>query len=167
MDLKTGRVITRRRVTEVPVTELVIQAVENMAHEQRLTTLKITGRHTSPLYPADWIAGVNYDQNQYQDEDYIDDEEEMIEAEIENEELHDRIDPEEIAELTNVRDEGEEETKKSTTKSPIQSCKKKMEYQKSYKNMKKSQNKKILKFRNKKNPVKSPKKKSRHQDRGE
>jgi hypothetical protein len=48
INLKTGRVITRRRVTEFPVTELVIQAVENMAHEQGLTTLKITGRHTSP-----------------------------------------------------------------------------------------------------------------------
>jgi hypothetical protein len=70
MDLKPGRVITRRRVTEVPVTELVIQAVENMAHEQGLTTLKITGRHTSPLYLADWIAGVDNDQNQHQDEDY-------------------------------------------------------------------------------------------------
>jgi hypothetical protein len=109
MDLKTGRVITRRRVTEIPVTELVIQAVENMAHEQGLTTLKITGRHTSSLYPADWIAGVDYTENGNQDEDYIDDEEEMIEAEIDNQELYDRIDPEEIADLTSVRNEGEEE----------------------------------------------------------
>jgi hypothetical protein len=97
-----------------------------MAHEQGLTTLKITGRHTSPLHPPDWIAEVDYDQNQnqHQDEYYIDDEEVMIEAEIEDEELYDR--------------------------SPIQSCKKKMEYQKNYKNMKKFQNKKILKFQNKK-----------------
>jgi hypothetical protein len=94
--------------------------VENMAHEQGLTTLKITGRHTSPLHPPDWIAEVDYDQNQnqHQDEYYIDDEEVMIEAEIEDEELYDRIDPEEIAELTNVRDEGEEENQEINDQEP-------------------------------------------------
>jgi hypothetical protein len=92
--------------------------VENMAHEQGLATLKITGRHTSPLYPADWIAGVDYTENGNQDEDYIDDEEEMIEAEIDNEELYDRIDPEEIAELTYVRNEGEEENQEIDEQEP-------------------------------------------------
>jgi hypothetical protein len=84
MDLRTGRVITRRRITEIPVTELVIQAVENMALTQGLTSLKITGRHTSPIYPADWIAGVDYQEtNQDQDDDeYVDDEEAFIEEEI-------------------------------------------------------------------------------------
>jgi hypothetical protein len=69
MDLRTGRVITRRRVTEIPVTELIIQAVETMAVDQGITTLKITGRHTSPIYPADWIAGVDYDDQNDQNND--------------------------------------------------------------------------------------------------
>jgi hypothetical protein len=42
----------------------------------------------------------------------------MVEAEIENEELYDRIDPEEIAELTNVRNEGEEENQESIDQEP-------------------------------------------------
>jgi hypothetical protein len=110
MDLKSGRVITRRRVTEIPVTELVIQAVENMAHERGLATLKITGRHTSPISPADWIAGVDYDDHHSQhDEDYIEDEEAFIEEEIGNESLYDRIDPEELADITSTRDEVEEQ----------------------------------------------------------
>jgi hypothetical protein len=106
-----------RRITEIPITELVIQAVENMAHDQGITTLKITGRHTSPIYPADWIAGVDYEnqdhenQNQY-DEDYIEDDEELIEAEIDNEDIYDRIDPTEVedsAELGTSVDDNEEE----------------------------------------------------------
>jgi hypothetical protein len=103
MDLRTGRVITRRRITETPVTELIVQAVENMAIAQDITTLKITGRHTSPIYPTDWLAGVDYDDRQahdrQRDEDYIEDEEAMIEDEIADEALYDRIDPEEIAYL--------------------------------------------------------------------
>jgi hypothetical protein len=115
MDLRTGRVITRRRITEIPVTELVIQAVENMAHDQGITTLKITGRHTSPIYPADWIAGVDYENHENQkqfDEDYIEDEEELIEAEIDNEDIYDRIDPtemEDLAEFDISVDDNEEE----------------------------------------------------------
>jgi hypothetical protein len=42
----------------------------------------------------------------------------MIEAENQDEELYDRIDPEEIAELTNVRDEGEEENQESNVQEP-------------------------------------------------
>jgi hypothetical protein len=93
MDLRTGRVITRRRVTEIPVTELVIPAVENMGIVQGIHTLKITGRYTTPLYPTDWIAGVEYDHMHDNNNDYIEDEE------IENEALYDRIDPQEIADL--------------------------------------------------------------------
>jgi hypothetical protein len=52
-----------------------------MAIAQDITTLKITGRHTSPIYPTDWLAGVDYDDRQahdrQRDEDYIEDEEAM------------------------------------------------------------------------------------------
>jgi hypothetical protein len=116
MDLCTGYVISRRRVTETPVTELIIQAVENMALEQGITTLNFTGRHTSPIYPADWIAGVDYDQKQHRnqnDEDYIDEEEALIEEEIEEEELYDRIHPEEIADLTSTPNEPDEQQEAS------------------------------------------------------
>jgi hypothetical protein len=112
MDLRTDRVITRRRITEMPVTELVIQAVENMEHDQGITILKITGRHTSTIYPADCIAGVDYEnhENQHQfDEDYIEDEEELIEAEIENEDIYDRIDPTEVEDLAELNDQDEDE----------------------------------------------------------
>ena len=105
MDLRSGRVITRRRITEVPVTELVIQAVEHMAIQQGLHTLKITGRNTQPLYPADWIEGVEYNQNiDRNDEDYHD--EDSIEEEIDNEDLYARIEEEEIADLIENANDG-------------------------------------------------------------
>jgi thiamine phosphate synthase YjbQ (UPF0047 family) len=87
MDLNSGRVITRRKIKVIPVTDLVIQAVEQMAIQQGIHTLKITGRTSTPSYPADWIAGVDYNnqtQQRLQDEDYIEEEEEAIDTEIYN-----------------------------------------------------------------------------------
>jgi len=43
MNLATGMVITRNRVWEKPVTTFVIKAVEKMADEQGIKTLKLTG----------------------------------------------------------------------------------------------------------------------------
>jgi hypothetical protein len=94
-----------------------------MAIQQGIATLKVTGRNQQPLYPADWIAGVEYEaeygqnhQNQNEaenhDDDYVEDEEEFIEAEIENEEIYDRIDPTEVddlAELETLVDDEEEQ----------------------------------------------------------
>ena len=40
MDLQTGRVIIRSRVTEIPVTDLVIKTVEMMAEDQGIGSLK-------------------------------------------------------------------------------------------------------------------------------
>jgi hypothetical protein len=64
MDLRSGRVITRRNLTEIPVTDLGIQAVENMAFQQGLTTLKFTNNTRQNIYPADWIAGVEYEDTE-------------------------------------------------------------------------------------------------------
>ena len=61
MDLKTGRLITRPRVWEVPITDLVIKAVEAMAEKQGIKGLKMQNRNKSRFYPSDWIAGVEYD----------------------------------------------------------------------------------------------------------
>ena len=74
MNLQTGKVITRNVVTEFPVTDLVIKAVETMAEEQGIKTLKITRRNKVPLFPADWIAGVDYEGDQNENTENNDDE---------------------------------------------------------------------------------------------
>ena len=107
MNLQTGKHCTRQRVKALPVTDLVIKAVEQMAADQGIKTLKITGRNKTPLYPADWIAGVDYEDDQNNnddweiDEDYEDDLEENDgpEDDIENEDNYEPIDQEEIDEI--------------------------------------------------------------------
>jgi len=105
MDLKTGRRITRHHVVEVPITDLVIQAVEAMAEAQGIKTLKLQSKHGNRLYPADWLAGVEYqDQNHNDDDDengeeYENIDEDDFDEELDDEEAYDRIDQEEIDEL--------------------------------------------------------------------
>ena len=106
MNLATGQVITHDWVSERPVTDLVIKAVETMAIEQGIKTLKITGRNKIALFPADWIAGVDYEEAPQledetdDDEDYTDDgDEEDYEDELDDEQAYDRVDQSEIDEI--------------------------------------------------------------------
>jgi Reverse transcriptase (RNA-dependent DNA polymerase) len=72
MDLASGRVITRSRVTEVPVTNAVIHAVERLAAKDGIKTLKILDRNKRLLNPDIWFAGVgprNRNQHQHDDTD--------------------------------------------------------------------------------------------------
>jgi len=61
MDLNSGRLITRQRVWEIPVTDVVIRAVEKMGEEQGIKSLKLQNRRRTIFYPSDWIAGVDYE----------------------------------------------------------------------------------------------------------
>jgi hypothetical protein len=59
MDISTGKVITRRRVKELPMTDIVIRAVEQMAKRQGIKSLKFTTRDGVPFEDADWIEEVD------------------------------------------------------------------------------------------------------------
>jgi hypothetical protein len=61
MNLRTGLMITQNTIHERPLADLVIRAVETMATEQGIKTLKLTGRNKTHLFPANWIAGVDYE----------------------------------------------------------------------------------------------------------
>ncbi|MGC8486574.1 MAG: Ig-like domain-containing protein, partial [Candidatus Baltobacteraceae bacterium] len=108
MYLNSGRVITRPRVWEIPVTPVVIRAVETMAEEQGIKSLKLQNRRKTTLYLADWIAGVDYNNknNDHDDEDdteYENEENNNAEYEdddaIEDEENFDRVNQQEIDEI--------------------------------------------------------------------
>jgi hypothetical protein len=106
MNLQTGMVITRNTIWERPLTDLVIQAVEAMAAEQGIKTLKLTGRNKIPIYPADWIAGVEYDENnetendEHNDEAYPEQEPDYdYDEELDDDDEYDRIDQNEIDEI--------------------------------------------------------------------
>ena len=91
MDLNTGHVIPCRKVTEIPVTNVVIKAIEVMAHKQGFKNLKFKNRHGVIFHDADWLAGVDYEdedaeedecgKNADEDEEYEDSEDQDIELE--------------------------------------------------------------------------------------
>ena len=102
MDLTTGRVITRRKVTEIPMTTSVIKRVETMAADQGITNIKFANRLNVELRPADLIAGVDY-ENENEDEDEEEDDEDYEEEsesdeDEELEEVDEEDDPAEIEE---------------------------------------------------------------------
>ena len=85
MDLNTGRPITRPVVWEVPVTDRVIKAVETMAENEGFKTLKLLKKNKVPIFPADWTAGVDYDDVENQIDDIDDDSYVETEPETESE----------------------------------------------------------------------------------
>ena len=65
--IQGGRIKKPMRVWELPVTNLVINAVESMAENQGIKSLKMSNRNKSNFYPADWIAGVEYEHQNNDD----------------------------------------------------------------------------------------------------
>jgi hypothetical protein len=61
MDLSSGQLISMNIVHEIPVTDVVIKAVKNMAYQQGFKSLKFKNRNGVIYHNADWIAGVDYD----------------------------------------------------------------------------------------------------------
>ena len=118
MNLETGELITRGRIWEVPITSLVIRAVEEMAYNQGIKSLKVTGKNKVPLLPANWVAGVDHDQDleDGEDEDYMpmeddlndDDNDDMNADNIEQDEIDDLV-REDKQEDTNPTDRNDEE----------------------------------------------------------
>ncbi|WP_288992819.1 polyprotein of Ty1/Copia retrotransposon [uncultured Marinobacter sp.] len=99
MDLNSGQLITRNIVHEIPVTDVVIKAVETMAYQQGFKSLKFKNRNGIIYHDADWIAGVDYDddeENEDNDEQYYDNEDEEIEDQLEQ---YEQIDPDEIDDI--------------------------------------------------------------------
>jgi hypothetical protein len=98
--------ISRNIVHDIPVTDVVIEAVENMEYQQGFKSLKFKNRIGVIYHDADWIAGVDYDDDpddiKNEDEEY-DNEEEENEDQLEQyealEEQLEHIDPEEIEDI--------------------------------------------------------------------
>jgi hypothetical protein len=62
---------TRCRVTPIPITPAIIKMVHRNAEQDGMPKgLKITNRTRQVLYNSTWIAGVDYDEDEFEDEDY-------------------------------------------------------------------------------------------------
>jgi hypothetical protein len=77
------------------VTDLVIKAVETMAKEQGIKMLKLTGRNKISIYPADWVAAVDYKQNNNENNNEHDNNDGEYRNREPNYEFNDELDDEE------------------------------------------------------------------------
>ena len=103
LNLHTGHTIKRRSVTPVPITQNVIDLVHALATQQGMPDgIKITSKTGVILYDSSHLAGVDYDQDDPEDdpddEDYQDSEDYSVTSE-ENAELYDPMDANELAEI--------------------------------------------------------------------
>ena len=73
MDLSSGHVLRPGRVVPLPITDKVIARVNEMGKAQQMKSFKIKNRRKELIYDSDWIAGVDYkDQNIDDDDDDLD-----------------------------------------------------------------------------------------------
>jgi hypothetical protein len=99
-DLNSGRVITRARVSQIPV--VVIEAIERMSEHLGFKSLKFKNCKGAIFQDADWIAGVDYDENAQQEDDYDKDydkeDNEDPDEDVEDDQYN-RIDEDELEDL--------------------------------------------------------------------
>jgi hypothetical protein len=100
MNLNTGRRVTAQQVHERPITTLIIERVEQMGIDQGFKSLKLESKKRTPLFPAHYEDGVDYEFDN-EDEDFEDypDEDDESDDEMEG------ISQEEIQNLGNQNDE--------------------------------------------------------------
>jgi hypothetical protein len=101
LHLATGRVITRRSVTVIPMTTSVIKSIEDMATAEGMKTLQLMTKSGRILYDSTWIAGVDYTEQDKDEESYHYEQDNDTEDETETQESEsqDYIEPNELAEI--------------------------------------------------------------------
>jgi hypothetical protein len=101
LHLQTGYKITRHRVTPLPITPAVLKQVHRLAEMDDMPQgLKITNRTGQVLYNSTWIAGVDYDEDQFDDEDYDPQSDDNDNSDNDDDDDMDEMDPNEIRVLT-------------------------------------------------------------------
>ena len=76
MSLETGKELSTQRVTVIPITDLVIKRVEEIAHNQNFKTLKFKNRKGQVYHDESLIAGVDSEANANANANIIDDQDE-------------------------------------------------------------------------------------------
>ena len=71
LHLQTNQVIKRRNLTPAVVTPNIIKMVHGLAHVDNMPRgLKIHNRTDQVLFDSAWIAGVDYDEELFDDENF-------------------------------------------------------------------------------------------------
>ena len=63
MALNTGLLMSTSKVTKLPITDVIVKTVENLAYSRGFKSLKFQNRRGEPIYDVSLIAGVDYEAN--------------------------------------------------------------------------------------------------------
>jgi hypothetical protein len=106
VDLNSGMMITQNIVHAIQVTDVVMKAVENLACKQGFKSLKFKNRHQVVAHDADWIAGVDCNCNNNDNEEHDDAECHHENKDDENKEeleVQEQIDPSKVNSITSIQ----------------------------------------------------------------
>jgi hypothetical protein len=121
LHLQTNCMITCHCITSIPITPAVIKMVHLIAEKHGMPKhLKLTNHPGQVLYNRTWIAGVDYDEDKFEDEDYdpnSDEDEDSNDSndsddDDDDEDMYDKKDPDAIAALkdpTTLQDDEDSE----------------------------------------------------------
>jgi hypothetical protein len=109
MDFNSGKLITRNIIHEIPVTDVVIKPVKTMSYKQGFKSLKFKNRHGAIFHDADWIAGVDYDDNDNENEEDDDEEYHHAVEDNKNEEEQEQICPDKVDEVDDITSDARED----------------------------------------------------------
>ena len=73
LNLQTDRTITKSQVATIPITPAIIKQVNRIAKMEGMPNdIKITNHQGHIIYDSTWIAGVDYDKEEFEDEEVED-----------------------------------------------------------------------------------------------
>jgi hypothetical protein len=115
LHLQTNKVVKRRNLTKVPITPSIVKQVHALAELDKMPRgLKITNRADHVIFNSAWIAGVDYDEELFDDDiddDYDKEEnDEDNENENENNDQYDEMDENDMADILQQPNDVPQET---------------------------------------------------------
>jgi hypothetical protein len=108
LHLQTNRVVKRRKMTKIPITPNIIKQVHALAVLDEMPEgLKITNRANNVIFDTAWITGVDYYEQEFDDE-YDKEEENEDDDDDDYEDHYDRMDENELADILQQPNEHQE-----------------------------------------------------------
>jgi hypothetical protein len=93
LHLQTNGVVNRRTMTKIPITPSIIKQVHALTILDEMPEgLKITNRANNIIFDTAWIAGVDYDEQEFDDDEYDEEEENKDNDDDDYEDHYDKMD---------------------------------------------------------------------------
>jgi hypothetical protein len=100
LHLQTNRVVKCRTMRKIPITPSIIKQVHALAVLDEMPEgLKITNRANNVIFDTAWIVGVDYNKQEFDDDEYDEEEENEDNDDDDYEDHYDEMDENELADI--------------------------------------------------------------------